>query len=64
MKTPTLIRHFPFLVALEREKHFARAAAYCKLSQPTLSAQNRRIIEGAFRGCGISSHVVFEANDL
>lgn len=32
------IRQFDYLVALAREKHFARAAAACNVSQPTLSA--------------------------
>ena len=39
-------------------------AAYYPLCLLDPSMQNRRIIEGAFRSCGISSHVVFEANDL
>ena len=38
-----LIRQLQFLVALEREKHFARAAAYCKVTQPTLSAALRQL---------------------
>ncbi|HWT99756.1 MAG TPA: LysR family transcriptional regulator [Terriglobales bacterium] len=32
------IRQFSYLVALAREKHFARAAAACNVTQPTLSA--------------------------
>ena len=32
------IRHLEYLVALEREGHFARAAMACNVSQPTLSA--------------------------
>lgn len=32
------IRQFWYLVALAREKHFARAAAACNVTQPTLSA--------------------------
>ena len=32
------VRQFTYLVALAREKHFARAAAACNVSQPTLSA--------------------------
>jgi DNA-binding transcriptional LysR family regulator len=32
------IRQFAYLVALAREKHFARAAAACNVTQPTLSA--------------------------
>lgn len=32
------IRHLEYLVTLERERHFARAAAKCNVSQPTLSA--------------------------
>jgi len=33
-----LIKHLEYLVALAREKHFARAAAVCHVTQPTLSA--------------------------
>jgi len=32
------VRQFSYLVALAREKHFARAAAACNVTQPTLSA--------------------------
>jgi DNA-binding transcriptional LysR family regulator len=32
------VRQFTYLVALAREKHFARAAAACNVTQPTLSA--------------------------
>ena len=32
-----LVQHLRYLIALEREKHFARAAAACQVSQPTLS---------------------------
>lgn len=33
-----IIRHLEFLAALAREKHFARAAASCHVTQSTLSA--------------------------
>jgi DNA-binding transcriptional LysR family regulator len=33
-----LIKHLEYLSALAREKHFARAAAACQVTQPTLSA--------------------------
>jgi DNA-binding transcriptional LysR family regulator len=33
-----LIKHLEYLSALAREKHFARAAASCQVTQPTLSA--------------------------
>jgi DNA-binding transcriptional LysR family regulator len=33
-----LIKHLEYLTALAREKHFARAAAACDVTQPTLSA--------------------------
>ncbi len=33
-----LIKHLEYLVALASEKHFARAAAVCHVTQPTLSA--------------------------
>ena len=33
-----IVRQLEYLVALAKEKHFARAAAACHVSQPTLSA--------------------------
>ena len=33
-----VIRHLQYLTALARERHFARAAAVCNVTQPTLSA--------------------------
>jgi DNA-binding transcriptional LysR family regulator len=33
-----IIRNFEYLLALNKERHFARAAASCRVSQPTLSA--------------------------
>ena len=33
-----IIRHLRYLVALDSERHFARAAAACGVTQPTLSA--------------------------
>jgi DNA-binding Lrp family transcriptional regulator len=33
-----IIRHLQYLTALARERHFARAAAMCNVTQPTLSA--------------------------
>ena len=33
-----LIRHLSYFIALAREKHFARAAEACNISQPTLTA--------------------------
>lgn len=33
-----IVRKLEYLLALAREKHFARAAAHCQVSQPTLSA--------------------------
>ncbi|MDI9348400.1 MAG: LysR family transcriptional regulator [Candidatus Symbiobacter sp.] len=38
-----LIRQLQFMVALEREKHFARAAQACKVTQPSLSAALRQL---------------------
>lgn len=40
-----LIRHFEYLVALAQERHFARAAAACNVSQPALSAGLRHLEE-------------------
>jgi DNA-binding transcriptional LysR family regulator len=38
-----MIRQLQYLVALAREEHFARAAASCGVSQPTLSAAVRQL---------------------
>jgi len=46
--TPTgtlLIRQFQYLVALARERHFARAAAACHVTQPTLSSGIKQLEE-------------------
>lgn len=40
-----LIRHMEYLVALARERHFARAAAACNVSQPALSAGLKHLEE-------------------
>jgi DNA-binding transcriptional LysR family regulator len=40
-----IIRNFEYLLALSRERHFARAAAACRVSQPTLSAGIRQLEE-------------------
>lgn len=39
------IRHLSYFVTLAREKHFARAAEACHISQPTLSAAIRKLEE-------------------
>lgn len=38
-----LLRELEYLAALARERHFARAAAACHVSQPSLSAAIRRL---------------------
>jgi DNA-binding transcriptional LysR family regulator len=38
-----LIKHLAYLVALDKEKHFGRAAAECRVSQPSLSAAIRQL---------------------
>lgn len=40
-----LIRNLQYLVALERERHFARAAAACHATQPALSAGLKQLEE-------------------
>ena len=40
-----ILRHFEYLAALAREKHFGRAAEACHVSQPTLSAAIRSLEE-------------------
>jgi DNA-binding transcriptional LysR family regulator len=40
-----IIRNFEYLLSLSRERHFARAAAACSVSQPTLSAGIKQLEE-------------------
>jgi DNA-binding transcriptional LysR family regulator len=40
-----ITRHLQYLTALARERHFARAAATCNVSQPTLSAGIKQLEE-------------------
>lgn len=40
-----LLRHLQYLTALARERHFARAAAACNVTQPTLSAGIKQLEE-------------------
>ncbi|MDF0545204.1 LysR family transcriptional regulator [Sphingobium sp. H39-3-25] len=40
-----LVRHLSYFVALARERHFARAAEVCHITQPTLSAAIRKLEE-------------------
>ena len=40
-----IIRNFEYLLALDRERHFSRAAAACSVSQPTLSAGIKQLEE-------------------
>jgi DNA-binding transcriptional LysR family regulator len=40
-----ILRHLEFLTALARERHFARAATACKVSQSTLSAGIKQMEE-------------------
>jgi DNA-binding transcriptional LysR family regulator len=40
-----ILRHLEFFMALAREKHFARAAASCRVSQSTLSAGIKQMEE-------------------
>jgi DNA-binding transcriptional LysR family regulator len=40
-----IVRNFEYLLALNRERHFARAAASCRVSQPTLSAGIKQLEE-------------------
>lgn len=58
------IRHLRFLLALDRERHFARAAQACNVSQPALSAGiaaleqqvGHRLIERDRRFIGFTAH--------
>ena len=40
-----IVRNFEYLLALNKERHFARAAASCSVSQPTLSAGIKQLEE-------------------
>jgi DNA-binding transcriptional LysR family regulator len=40
-----IIRHLQYLTALARERHFARAATMCNVTQPTLSAGIKQLEE-------------------
>src|SRR6202021_1653592 len=40
-----IVRSLEYLVALARERHFARAAAACNVTQPTLSAGIKQLEE-------------------
>jgi len=40
-----VIRHLQYLTALARERHFARAAAACNVTHPTLSAGIKQLEE-------------------
>jgi DNA-binding transcriptional LysR family regulator len=40
-----LVRHLSYFIALARERHFARAADACHITQPTLSAAIRKLEE-------------------
>jgi DNA-binding transcriptional LysR family regulator len=40
-----IVRYLEYLVALARERHFARAAAACNVTQPTLSAGIKQLEE-------------------
>jgi DNA-binding transcriptional LysR family regulator len=39
------VRHLAYFVTLAREKHFARAAEACHITQPTLSAAINKLEE-------------------
>jgi DNA-binding transcriptional LysR family regulator len=49
------MRQPEYLVTLAREKHFARAAALCSVSQPALSAGNRHLEEELGSACPLFS---------
>jgi DNA-binding transcriptional LysR family regulator len=40
-----IVRYLEYLVALARERHFARAAGACNVTQPTLSAGIKQLEE-------------------
>jgi len=58
------LRQLRYFVAIARQRHFARAAAECSVSQPTLSAGlsaleadlGHRLVERDRRFAGLTSH--------
>ena len=44
-RSPMLIRHLTYFIALAREQHFARAAEACSVTQPTLTAAIKKLEE-------------------
>ncbi len=55
---PMFIRQLEYLVTLAREKHFARAAEICCVSQPALSAGIRHSKKSwAYRSCSVGSDI-------
>lgn len=40
-----IVKNFEYLIALDREGHFGRAAKSCNVSQPTLSAGIKQLEE-------------------
>jgi DNA-binding transcriptional LysR family regulator len=40
-----IVRNFEYLLALSKERHFARAASACRISQPTLSSGIKQLEE-------------------
>lgn len=45
LRQPVIVRYLEYLIALARERHFARAAAACNVTQPTLSAGIKQLEE-------------------
>ena len=41
-----IVRYLEYIVALSRERHFARAASACNITQPTLAAGIKQLEEG------------------
>jgi Bacterial regulatory helix-turn-helix protein, lysR family len=46
-----IIRHLQYLTALARERHFARAAVVCNVTQSTLSAGIKQLETGVATAC-------------
>jgi DNA-binding transcriptional LysR family regulator len=59
-----LIRQLEYLVALASERHFARAAERCGVSQPTLSASLRQLEGAAFASVGCLPDVRIEVYSM
>jgi hypothetical protein len=55
-----IVRYLDYLTALARERHFARAAAACNVTQPTLSAGIKQLEERTAPSSAVHSKIRFQ----